>query len=156
MVNEANTYAQTTKQNADSYYAELRAKAEEESNAVVADAQARAQNMIEDAKAQAEELVSKTTVLARAEATAPEPFLAVRAIGIFFARKGMKDRARHYLGKAHRIDPDEETVRNLLAGLGDPDRAARDKEPKISACMIVKDEEQCLKRCLDSVVDLVD
>jgi len=93
---------------------------------------------------------------ARAEATAPEPFLAVRAIGIFFARKGMKDRARHYLGKAHRIDPDEETVRNLLAGLGDPDRPARDKEPKISACMIVKDEEAFLENCLQSIQDWVD
>ncbi len=72
MVTEANTYAQTTKQNADAYYADLRGKAEEEANAVVADAQARAHNMIEDAKAQADELVSKTTILARAEAQAQE------------------------------------------------------------------------------------
>lgn len=72
MVTEANTYAQTTKQNADAYYADLRSKAEEEANAVVADAQARAHNMIEDAKAQADELVSKTTILARAEAQAQE------------------------------------------------------------------------------------
>lgn len=72
MVNESNSYAQSTKQAADAYQAELQTKAEGEANAMVADAQARAHNMIEDAKAQADELVSKTTVLARAEAQARE------------------------------------------------------------------------------------
>lgn len=72
MVNESNSYAQSTKQAADVYQAELQTKAESEANALVADAQARAHNMIEDAKAQADELVSKTTVLARAEAQARE------------------------------------------------------------------------------------
>ncbi len=72
MVNEANNYAQSSKQSAEDYYAQTRKAAEDEASAIQADAQARAQNMIEDAKAQADELVSKTTVLARAEAQARE------------------------------------------------------------------------------------
>lgn len=72
MVNEANSYAQTTKTNADAYVEETRQSAEDQAQAVLADAQARAQHLIEDAKAQADELVSQTTVLARAEAQAQE------------------------------------------------------------------------------------
>lgn len=93
---------------------------------------------------------------ARAEATAPEPFLAVRAIGIFFARKGMKDRARHYLEKARHLDPKEETVRDLLAGLGEDAPLAQVKAPTISACLIVKDEEAFLENCLRSIQGWVD
>lgn len=72
MVNEANNYAQSTRQSGDEFFAQTRKAAEDEANAVVADAQARAHNMIEDAKAKADELISKTTVLARAEAQARE------------------------------------------------------------------------------------
>ena len=71
-VNEANNYAQSAKQNADAYADSTRKAAEDEVSAIMADAQARAHHMIEDAKSQADELVSKTTILARAETQAQE------------------------------------------------------------------------------------
>jgi tetratricopeptide (TPR) repeat protein len=91
----------------------------------------------------------------RAETSAPDPFAALRAAGIYYARKGLSDRARHYLEKARRLQNGDETVRALLADLDRP-TAPSGPAPTISACLIVKDEEAFLENCLKSIKDWVD
>ena len=90
-----------------------------------------------------------------AVSSAPEPFVALRAIGIFFYNKKFMDKALEYFDKAYDENPDDSTVNSLIeqikaAGI---DQA---KEPTISCCMIVKNEEAFLKQCLESVKDYVD
>jgi len=91
----------------------------------------------------------------RAEASAPDPFPALRAVGIYYARKGRSAPARHYLEKARRRQADDETVRMLLADL-DRQSSSSVPAPTISACMIVKNEEAFLENCLRSIKDWVD
>ncbi|MDB9822551.1 glycosyltransferase [Deltaproteobacteria bacterium] len=81
-----------------------------------------------------------------------EPFVVLRAIGLFYYNKGDHLHAIDYLQKAHEINPDDSTVINMLENI-------TPKNPikgTISCCMIVKNEEQFLEKCLASVNDYVD
>ncbi len=86
---------------------------------------------------------------------APEPFTVARAAGIFFHKKGLLNEARSYLLKADTLSQGDQTVHQLLdeinKKIGPPG-----KEPTISCCMIVKNEEAFLDQCLKSVKDYVD
>jgi glycosyltransferase involved in cell wall biosynthesis/Tfp pilus assembly protein PilF len=97
----------------------------------------------------AEEMFQKAMDLA------PEPFRVPRAAGIFFHKKGHLNEARSYLLKADTLNRGDQTVLQLLdeinKKIGDPG-----KEPTISCCMIVKNEEAFLEQCLKSVKDYVD
>lgn len=91
----------------------------------------------------------------KAASSAIEPFIALRAVGIYFFNKKEMGRARRYLERAGRLDNRDETVKNLLGQI--PAVAAeRQKEPTISLCMIVKNEEAFLEQCLKSIKDYVD
>ena len=91
----------------------------------------------------------------KAASSATEPFIALRAVGIYFFNKKEMGRARRYLERAGRLDNRDETVKNLLGQI--PAVAAeRQKEPTISLCMIVKNEEAFLEQCLKSIKDYVD
>jgi len=87
--------------------------------------------------------------------SAPEPFVALRAIGIYFYNKNNLDKSLLYLEKAHRQNSLDETVNNLLEEISRKNEDVQ-KEPTISCCMIVKDEEAFLEQCLKSVKDFVD
>lgn len=86
---------------------------------------------------------------------APEPFLVARAAGVFFYNKGLHHKAQTYLEKAEEMTGSDETVRQLLKEIGTKTGIPQ-KEPTISCCMIVKDEEAFLGQCLESVKDFVD
>ena len=86
---------------------------------------------------------------------APEPLIALRATGIYFHNKKYLSKALEYLKRAHRENPEDQTVNTLIAHIesaGVPEVS----EPTISCCMIVKNEEAFLKQCLESVKDYVD
>jgi glycosyltransferase involved in cell wall biosynthesis/Tfp pilus assembly protein PilF len=86
---------------------------------------------------------------------APEPFIALRAAGIYLYRKNEKDMAQSYLQRAQTEKPDDPTVNDLLQEITGK-TAAQSKRQTISCCMIVKNEEAFLKQCLESVKDYVD
>jgi len=80
------------------------------------------------------------------------PFPALRAIGIYHYNKGLMEEAMKYLAKASEINNDDASVKNLLNEIRSKERSI----PKISCCMIVKNEEEFLEKCLASVRDYVD
>ena len=86
---------------------------------------------------------------------APEAFVALRAIGIFFYNKKYLDRALEYLDRAHEEDPDDTTVTSLIVQI-EKEGVTEVREPTITCCMIVKNEEAFLDQCLKSVRDYVD
>lgn len=86
---------------------------------------------------------------------APEPFLVARAAGIFYYNKGLLPEAQHYLLKAGKLNGSDPTVHQILDEIAQRIEY-RGKEPTISCCMIVKDEEAFLEQCLESVKDYVD
>jgi glycosyltransferase involved in cell wall biosynthesis len=92
---------------------------------------------------------------AEAVRSAPEPFLALRAIGIFYYNKNLLAQSRVYLERAQQQKSDDEKVNELLKNITASDTALQ-KEPTISCCMIVKDEEAFLATCLESIKDFVD
>jgi tetratricopeptide (TPR) repeat protein len=85
----------------------------------------------------------------------PEPFVALRAIGIFFYNKKDSEKALKYLKRAQKDNPDDRTVNNLISQIHATEMN-RTKKPTISCCMIVKNEEAYLEKCLESVKDYVD
>jgi len=94
-------------------------------------------------------------VFAEAESRAPEPFVALRAVGIYLHNKKLYDKARLFLEKARRINPGDATIINLL-GQGQAGEVHQHRLPTISCCMIVKNEEAFLEQCLESVKGSVD
>ena len=87
--------------------------------------------------------------------SAPEPFLAWRALGIYHFQKNRTAPASLYLEQAHRLHPEDETVGQLLKKIAGQGKVPS-REPTISCCMIVKDEEAFLENCLQSIQDWVD
>ena len=87
--------------------------------------------------------------------SAPEPFIALRAIGIYFYNKGLIAKSLLYLEKARQQNANDETVNQLLERIFTKNKDFQ-KEPTISCCMIVRDEESFLEACLESVKDFVD
>ncbi len=79
-------------------------------------------------------------------------FQVYRAAGLYFHSRGKNNRARIYLEKAHKINPDDSTTENILTQLN-PDNS---RKQTVSCCMIVKNEEEFLDKCLASVKDYVD
>jgi glycosyltransferase involved in cell wall biosynthesis len=88
-------------------------------------------------------------------ACAPEPFVALRAIGIFFYNKTYSEKAFKYLKRAQKEKPDDKTVNDIINQTEGSGRI-KEKKPTISCCMIVKNEEGFLDKCLESVKDYVD
>lgn len=86
---------------------------------------------------------------------APEPFIVLRAAGIYFYNQKRLNKALEYLIRAHRENPDDPTVSSLIAQI-EKTGVTEAREPTISCCMIVKNEEVFLKQCLESVKDYVD
>lgn len=86
---------------------------------------------------------------------APEPFLVLRAIGIYFYNKNDSVKSLLYLEKARRQNSHDEIVNHLLEEISHKNESSQ-KDPTISCCMIVKDEEAFLEQCLRSVKDCVD
>jgi glycosyltransferase involved in cell wall biosynthesis len=86
---------------------------------------------------------------------APEPFMALRAAGIYFHKKKQLSRAWPYLERAQRANPEDVTVNELLRQKT-PAEACGYSNETISCCMIVKNEEAFLEQCLESVKDHVD
>ncbi len=87
--------------------------------------------------------------------SAPEPFIALRAIGIYSYNKNDMAKSLVYLEKARQLNSNDETVNKLLANISN--KTEKDQEaPTISCCMIVRDEEAFLEACLKSVKDYVD
>jgi len=85
----------------------------------------------------------------------PEPFVALRAIGVYFYNKKNMEKSFSYLEKARLQNAQDETVNRLIMAIS-YEKENIQKEPIISCCMIVKDEEAFLEKCLESVKDFVD
>jgi glycosyltransferase involved in cell wall biosynthesis len=79
-------------------------------------------------------------------------FKALKGIGGYYYNKALFPQAREYLEKAFDINREDTDVNGMLKNIG------IDKQDKqtISCCMIVKNEEQFLEKCLKSVSDYVD
>lgn len=98
---------------------------------------------------------SSHQTIEKAVSCAPEPSVALRAAGIYFYNKKDLSKAKNYLLRAGRENPDDETVKNLLKDIRE-ERREGVAEATISCCLIVKNEEAFLRPCLDSVKDYVD
>lgn len=85
----------------------------------------------------------------------PEPFVVLRAIGIYFYNINNPVKSLLYLEKARLQNSRDETVNHLIEKILYKNKDSQ-KEPTISCCMIVKDEEAFLEQCLKSVKDFVD
>ena len=79
-------------------------------------------------------------------------FQVYRAAGLYLQSKGSYQKAIKYLEKAHKLNPDDSTVKNILTEL----KQKNSNKHTISCCMIVKNEEEFLDKCLSSVKDYVD
>ena len=88
-------------------------------------------------------------------ACAPESFVAMRAIGVFFYNKKDSEKAFTYLKQAQKENPDDATVSDLIRQIHATEMSQTNK-PTISCCMIVKNEEVFLEKCLGSIKDYVD
>ncbi|MFH1993503.1 MAG: glycosyltransferase [Pseudomonadota bacterium] len=86
---------------------------------------------------------------------APEPFIALRAAGIYFYNKKYLNKSLEYLQRTHHENPDDPTVNSLIAQI-EKAGVTEAREPTISCCMIVKNEEAFLDQCVKSVRDYVD
>ena len=91
--------------------------------------------------------------LESAVSAAPDPLVPLRAAGLYFYNHGEFHQARRYLRMAAEHGTGDPTVEHLLSHI---DSMEDPRIPKISCCMIVKNEECSLPRCLDSVKDHVD
>jgi glycosyltransferase involved in cell wall biosynthesis/Tfp pilus assembly protein PilF len=100
-------------------------------------------------------MVNSQKSFEKAIQSAPEPFIALRAIGIYYYNKNLTATSLLYLEKAHQLNSNDETVNNLIAKISHKTEEY-EKEPAISCCMIVKNEEVFLGACLESVKDFVD
>lgn len=94
-------------------------------------------------------------IFEEAIAFAPVPFVALRAIGLFFYNKKYTEKAFTYLLRAHKEDPGDTTVKDLIRQINDAGMN-RAKKPTITCCMIVKNEETYLEKCLESIQNYVD
>ncbi len=83
---------------------------------------------------------------------AHEPFVALRAIGLYYHNKGQLDDAILYLERAADLKKDDPTTNEIL----DKIMERRRRKTTISCCMIVKNEEEFLEQCLNSVKNYVD
>jgi len=64
-------------------------------------------------------------------------------------------KAKQYIKEFLKYNPDNAPAQNLLKSINQSPFIRR-KEPEISVCMIVKNEEEMLPRCLESVRDIAD
>lgn len=96
-----------------------------------------------------------TEAFEKAVCSAPDPFVALRASGIYYFNKKEENLARPFLERARDLNPADETVKDLLGRLSPATPGPR-KEPTLSCCMIVKNEEAFLDQCVKSVRDYVD
>jgi glycosyltransferase involved in cell wall biosynthesis len=88
----------------------------------------------------------------KAISIAPRPFFALRAIGLYYYNKNQAAKAYYYLKKAFEVDKNDKTIIELLDKLD----CIISSKKTISCCMIVKNEEEFLEKCLSSVKDYVD
>jgi glycosyltransferase involved in cell wall biosynthesis len=86
---------------------------------------------------------------------APSRSVPLRAAGIYFYNKKCLNQALDYLKKAHYETPDDLTVNRLIAEI-EASGLTEAKQPTITCCMIVKNEEVFLDQCLKGVKDFVD
>jgi glycosyltransferase involved in cell wall biosynthesis len=93
--------------------------------------------------------------LNRAAETAPDPVAALRAAGIYFFNRKDYERSREYLERVLAEKPGDETAEKLLREIPAAPGPAK-REPAITCCMIVKNEEAFLRKCLESVKPYVD
>ena len=91
----------------------------------------------------------------RAVESAPKRYVALRAAGIYLYNKGDHKNARCYLERVLAEEPNEDTAVRLLHEISATETIEK-KEPTISCCMIVKNEEAFLDQCVKSVKDYVD
>jgi glycosyltransferase involved in cell wall biosynthesis/cytochrome c-type biogenesis protein CcmH/NrfG len=93
--------------------------------------------------------------LEKAIASAPEPFLVMRAAGIYFYNRRAEDVALNYLNRANSERQNDPLIKSILNAI-ESNFCANNGQPAISCCMIVKDEEAFLDQCLASVKPYVD
>ncbi len=74
-------------------------------------------------------------------------------LGVLYEKMGRQDEARRFYQKAVDFNPQHNIASNNISAL---EKRYSQKPGTISLCMIVKDEEDCLARCLESVKDAVD
>ena len=90
-----------------------------------------------------------------AASTAPKPFMAWRVAGIYCHERKYFDDAHFFLERALANNPEDQMTKNLLhkiSKMSEKEKAV----PTISCCMIVKNEEAFLEKCLNSIKDFVD
>lgn len=85
----------------------------------------------------------------------PEPFIALKAIGMYLYKNNNVAKSLPYFEMARELNANDETVNQFLANVLAKNDVLKN-EPTISCCMIVKDEEDFLGACLESVKDFVD
>jgi len=83
----------------------------------------------------------------------PENVDAICNLGVMYEKAGEFEKARDCYRKAIAIDPEHRNSNDNLFSL-EVEHFGR--KPTISLCMIVKDEEDNIARCLNSISDVVD
>jgi glycosyltransferase involved in cell wall biosynthesis len=86
---------------------------------------------------------------------APDPFYPLRAAGIYFFHKGLLSKSEKYFQRALLINSNDQNVKDILEKI----RLKKQKmsvKQTVSCCMIVKNEEEFLEKCLSSIKDYVD
>ncbi|MBD3169722.1 MAG: tetratricopeptide repeat protein [candidate division Zixibacteria bacterium] len=78
---------------------------------------------------------------------------AILNLGVMYQKTGDYNKAREYYLKAREIAPEH---RGVIENLFKLEVNHFGKEPAISLCMIVKNEEDNIARCLNSIKDVVD
>lgn len=91
----------------------------------------------------------------KAADAAPKHYMAWKAAGIYCHEKKYFQDALFFLEKARRHNPHDQTTKSLLNKINKTDEKER-ALPTICCCMIVKNEEIFLEKCLNSVKDFVD
>ncbi|MEW6749560.1 MAG: glycosyltransferase [Candidatus Latescibacterota bacterium] len=82
----------------------------------------------------------------------PRSFQAHNNLGLLRERQGRIQEARRHFARGARLAPDNPVLAGNLARLGGEGPAG----PRLSVCLIVRDEEAVLERCLQSVAGVAD
>ncbi|MBD3233578.1 MAG: tetratricopeptide repeat protein [candidate division Zixibacteria bacterium] len=93
------------------------------------------------------------SILERLVADYPDSADAISNLAVVYEKEGDFETARNYFSKALELDPNH---RNTLMNLFRLEVDHFEKRPTISLCMIVKDEEDNIARCINSIKDVVD
>lgn len=100
--------------------------------------------------------IKSKAMIERGIKDSPDQFATYRALAMYFDKKGRFEKAFQFAQKALELNPNDPTAKEIMDRVNIRSIRASKKEPTISCCMIVKNEEAFLDQCLRSIRDYVD